>query len=78
MTIEADIHLRPLHTYILDIYDVFQALVRCLKGIWLHPYTDTWAKLAPDLVRQGHLRSENDIITSPLRPIPTSDLFIHP
>ena len=53
-------------------------MLHCPKGIWLHPYTVTLAKLAPDLIRQGHLRSENDIITSWLRPIPTSYLVIHP
>ena len=57
--IETDIHLRPLHTSILDIYKVFESLVCCLKGIWLHMYTITPAKLVPDLGRQGHLRSEN-------------------
>ena len=48
------------------------------QGIWLHPYTVTQAKLVPDLVCQGHLRSENDAIMTLLRLIPTSDLFIHP
>ncbi len=38
---EADIHLRPLQTSILDIYKVFELLVRCLKGIWLPLYTVT-------------------------------------
>jgi hypothetical protein len=56
---EADIHLRMLHTSILDIYKMFETLLCCLKGIWVHPYTVTWIKLAPDLVRQGHLRSGN-------------------
>jgi hypothetical protein len=72
--VEADIHLRPLHTSILDINKVFESLVRCLKAIWLHPYTVTPAKLAPDLGSQGPLRSENDAITSWLRLILTSDL----
>jgi hypothetical protein len=49
---EVDIHLRPLHTSILDIYKVFEPLVCCLKGIWLHPYTVTPAKSAPDLGSQ--------------------------
>ncbi len=75
--VEADFHLRPLQMSMLDIYKVFEALVCYLKGIWLHPYTVTQAKLASDLVRQGHLRSENDAITLSLRMIPTSDLFIH-
>jgi hypothetical protein len=41
---EADIHLKPLHTSIVDIYIVFEPLVCCLKGIWVHPYTVTMAK----------------------------------
>ncbi len=45
---EANIHLRPLHTSILDIYTVFKLLVCCLKSIWLHSCTVTLAKLAPD------------------------------
>jgi hypothetical protein len=61
---EADIHLRPLHTSILDIFKVIEPLVCCLKAIWLHPNTVTPAKLAPDLGRQGHLWSKNDAITS--------------
>ncbi len=76
--IEADIHLRPLHTSILGIYNVFEPLVCCLKGIWLHPYTITPAKLAPDLGIQGHMRSWNYAIMSCLRLISTSDCFIHP
>ncbi len=39
----------PLHISILDIYKVFEPLVCCLKGICVHPYTVTPAKLAPDL-----------------------------
>jgi len=47
--VEADIHLKPLLKSILDIYKVFEPLVCCLKGIWVHPYVATLAKLAPDL-----------------------------
>jgi hypothetical protein len=75
---EADIHLRLLHTSILDIYKVFETLVCCLKGIWVHPYALTPAKLPPDLGIQFHLRRGNDATTSWLRLISTSDLFIHP
>jgi hypothetical protein len=57
---------------------VFEPLVCCLKGIWVHPYTVTLAKFAPDLWTLGHLRSENDAITSCMRLISTSDHFIHP
>jgi hypothetical protein len=44
--VDADIDLWLFHTYILDIYKVFEPLVCCLKGILLHPYTLTLAKLA--------------------------------
>ena len=76
--VEADIHLRPLHTSILVIYKVFETLVCCLNGIWLHPYTITLAKLPPDLGIQVHLRSRNDATTSWLRLTSTSNHFIHP
>ena len=75
---EADIHLRLLHTSILDIYKVFEPLVCCLKAICLHPHTVTPAKLGRDLESQGHLWGKNDVITSWLRLISTSDRFIHP
>ncbi len=74
---EADIHLRLLHTFILVICKVFEPLVCCLKGIWLHPYIVTLAKFPPDLGIQVHLRSRNDATTSWLRLISTSDHFIH-
>ncbi len=54
--VKADIHFRVLHTSILDMYKVFEILVCYLKGIWLHPYTVTQAKLPPDLGIQVHLR----------------------
>jgi hypothetical protein len=76
---DADIHLKPLHTSILDIYKVFEPLICCLKGIWLHPYTSTPAKLPSDFGSLVHLvRSENDAIMSLLRLISTPDCFIHP
>jgi hypothetical protein len=52
--VEADIHLRLLYTSIVDIYKGFEPLVCCLKGIWLHSYTVTLAKLPPDLGSQCH------------------------
>jgi hypothetical protein len=60
--VEANIHLRPLHTSIVDMYKVFETLVCCLKGIWVHPYSVTLARLAPDLGTQGHMWSQNDAI----------------
>ena len=77
--VEADIHLRLLHTSILDIYKVFKPLISCcLKVIWVFPYTVTPAKLTPDLGIQGHLWSGNDATTSCLSLIFTSDHCIHP
>jgi hypothetical protein len=72
---EADIYLRLLHTSIVDIYKVFEPLVCCLKGIWMHPYTITPAKLPPDLGSQCHkVMFEADIY---LRPLHTSILDIY-
>ncbi len=62
--VEANIPLRPLHISILGIHKVFEPLLCCLKGTWAHPYTVTLARLAPYLGSQGHLRNENDAITS--------------
>jgi hypothetical protein len=59
----ADIYLRSLHTSILDIYEVFEPLACCLKGIWVQPYSITPAKLNIDLGIQVHLRSGNDAAT---------------
>ncbi len=76
--VNADIHLRPLHTSILDIYKVFETLVCCLKDIWLHPYTVTLAKVSRVLGIQVHLRIGNDAITSWSKLISASDHFIKP
>ncbi len=46
--VEADIHLRLLPTFKLDINNVFEPFVFCLKGIWMHPCIIIPAKLAPD------------------------------
>ena len=68
---EADIHIRPL----LTSYKVFEPLplVCCLKGIWMHLYTSSPYKLAPDLGVQ--VWSGNDAITSCLRLISILDHF---
>ena len=46
--VEANIHLRLLHTFIVDIYKVFEQLLCCLKGICVHPYTIPPAKLSSE------------------------------
>ncbi len=43
-----------IHPYLA--YKVFETFVCCLKGIWLHTYTITTAKLPPDLGIRVHLR----------------------
>jgi hypothetical protein len=48
MMVEADIHLRLLSKSELGISNVFEPLTCCLKGIWVHPYTNTQAMLAQD------------------------------
>jgi hypothetical protein len=75
---KVNLHLRLLYTSILDIYKLFETLVCCLKGIWLHSYTITLAKLPPDLEIQVHLRSGNDATTSWLRLTSTSDHLMYP
>ena len=76
--VEADIHLKQLHTSILDLYKVFEPLLCYLTGIWLHLYTITPAKLAPDLGSWGHLWRGNDAIMSWLRLKSTSDCSVYP
>jgi hypothetical protein len=71
-------HLRLLLKSELDISKVFESLACCLKGIWVHPYTNTQAKLAQDFGILGQLWSGNDAITSWLRLISTSDCLAHP
>jgi hypothetical protein len=53
--VEADIHLRLLHTSIVDIYKVFKPLICCLMGLCVHLYTVSLAELAQDLGIQSHL-----------------------
>jgi hypothetical protein len=62
--VEADILLRLLPRSILDMYTVFEVLLCCLKGIWVHPYTVTQTMLSPDFGFWGHLGSGNDAISS--------------
>jgi hypothetical protein len=76
--VEADIPLRLLHSSILDINKVFESLTCCLKGIWMHSYAVTPAKIAQYLGILGELWSENDALTSWLSLVSTSDHFIHP
>ncbi len=62
--VDADIHLKLFSTSKLDMYKVFEVLLSCLKGILVHPYTVTQAKLGPDFWFWGHLWSGNDAISS--------------
>ncbi len=70
----------PQTPSILDVNEVFEPLLCCLKGIWVHPSTIPLplAKLAPDLGIQVHLWSAHDVITACLMLISTSDSFSHP
>ena len=42
---EADVHLNPLHTSIVDICKVFELLVCFFNGMWVYTYTNTLVKL---------------------------------
>ena len=75
---EAEIHIRPLQTSIVNIYKVFEPLVCCLKAICVHLYTMPPARFAPDLGIQVCLWIVNDVITSWLRLRSTSYHFPHP
>jgi hypothetical protein len=75
--VEADIHLRLVLTSILDIYNLLESLVRCLKGMDAPLYHYT-SKVGPRFWNLGHLWTENDAITSWLRLASTSDCFPHP
>ena len=52
---EADIHLRPLHTFIMDIFDVFEPLLFLSQGHMGAPLCRYTAKQAPDLGILGPL-----------------------
>jgi hypothetical protein len=71
--VKAHINLRLLPTSILDIYKVFEVLVCCLKGIWVHPYIFRPAKLAPDFGLLGPSWSGNVMVEDDihLRLLPT-------
>jgi hypothetical protein len=56
-------HLRLLLKSELDISKVFEPLACYLKGIWVHPYTNTQPKLAHYFEILGHLWNGNDAIT---------------
>jgi hypothetical protein len=46
--VEVDIYLRLLPVSMLDKYKVFEVLVCCLTGIWVHPYIiteDGWPQI---------------------------------
>jgi hypothetical protein len=62
--VEADIHLRPFTTStILDMFIVFEPLVWCCKGIWVHPYHST-CQVGPGFGNSVCLRSS----VAPTRP----------
>jgi hypothetical protein len=53
--VEADIHLRLVHNSILDIYNVLESLICCLKGIWVHPYIVIPQENGPQILEFGSL-----------------------
>ncbi len=76
--VEAESHLKPLPTSILDIYKVFEYIDMLSRGIWLQPYTVIPTLLGSDLGVLGHLWSQNDVISSGLMLTATSNCFLPP
>ena len=77
--VDADSHLKPRPTSILDTYNVIKYIDMLSMGIKYHPYT-----VIPNLLLGsefgvlGHLWSQNDVIMSWLRLTITSKCFSHP
>ena len=76
--IEDDSHLKLLPASMLDIYKVFEHIDKLSIGIWLQPYTVIPTLLGSDFGVLGHLWSRNDVITSGLMLIATSNCFPPP
>ena len=56
--VEADSHLKLLHTSILDIYKVFEHIDMLSIGIQNQPYTVISTQLGSDFGALGHLWSQ--------------------
>ncbi len=77
--VEADGHLKLLHTSISDMYKVFEHIDLLFTFIQCQPYTVIpTLLLGSDFGVLGHLWSQNDVIMSWLRLSATSNCFPHP
>jgi hypothetical protein len=76
--VDADSHLKPLPTSILDTYNVIEHIEMLSMGIECPPYTVIPTLLGSDFEALGHLWSQNDVIMSWLRLTATSNCFPHP
>ncbi len=76
--VDADSHLKLLHTSILDINKVFELIDMLPMGIQYQPYTVILTLLGSDVGVLGHLQSQNNVIMSCLRLMATSNCFPHP
>ncbi len=74
--VEADSHLKQLLTSVLDIYKVFEHIDMLSLGMRLWQYTVIPTLLGSDFGVLAHLWSQNNVITSRLRLISTSNCFI--
>ncbi len=63
--VEADSHLKLLHTSIMNIYKMFEHVDMLSMGIQYQPYTVIPTLLGSDCGVLDHLRSQNDVIMSP-------------
>ena len=75
--VEADSHLKLFIAYIWNIYKVFEHIDMLSIDVRSKPYTVITTQLGSDFGVPGHLWSQNDVITSRLRPTANSNYLLH-
>jgi hypothetical protein len=76
--VDADSHLKLLHTSILDMHKIIEHIDMLSIGIQYQPYTVLPTLLGSDFGALGHLWNQNDEIMSWLRLTVTSNCFPPP
>jgi hypothetical protein len=75
--VEADSHLKLFIAYIWNIYKVFEHIDMLSIDVRSKPYTVITTQLGTDFGVLGRLWSQNDVITSRLRPTANSNYLLH-
>ena len=75
--VEADSHLNLFTAYIWNIYKVFEHIDMLSIDVRSKPYTVITTQLGSDFGVLGRLWSQNDVITSRLRPTANSNYLLH-